>query len=55
MFLKYNAQRGIVSTNFGLKFQKIKIDYHKCLVLLAAICPDKGYKDKYKPSDKHQI
>ena len=47
--------RGIVVTNFGLKFQKINIDFQKCLLLLAGVCPDVSHKADYSPDNKCYI
>ena len=47
--------RGIVETNFGLKFQKINIDFQKCLLLLAGVCPDVSHKADYSPNNKRYI
>lgn len=47
--------RGIVETNFGLKFQKINIDFQKCLLLLAGVCPDVSHKANYSPDHKRYI
>ena len=47
--------RGIVEANFGLKFQKINIDFQKCLLLLARVCPDVSHKADYSPDNKRYI
>lgn len=47
--------RGIVEANFGLKFQKINIDFQKCLLLLAGVCPDVSHKADYSPDNKRYI
>jgi len=52
MFLKYNTLRGIEETNFGLKFQKIKIEIQKCLLLFAGVCPDVDHKAYNQPNYK---
>ena len=47
--------RGIVEANFGLKFQKINIDFQKYLLLLAGVCPDVSHKTDYSPDNKRYI
>ena len=54
-FSNTTTQWGIVETNFGLKFQKINIDFQKCLLLLAGVCPDVSHKANYSPDNKRYI
>ena len=52
VFLNTTTQQGIVTTNFGLKFQKIKIEIQKCLLLFAGVCPDVDNKAYNQPNYK---